>query len=186
MKVVCISGKAQSGKDTTAAIMQKMFWGYGDRVLVTHYADVLKYICQKFFRWDGKKDDYGRSLLQIVGTDRLRAHDENYFVDFITNILKLFKNNWDVVIIPDTRFPNEIKYMKDEGFDVYHIRVMRNNFDNGLSEEQKAHPSETALDDFPADILLTNDGNYVDLTKSIMDIVTDIQKEIESTRDTVD
>ena len=56
-KVILISGKAQNGKDTVANILREVLHENGERVLVTHYADLLKYICRNYFEWDGKKDE---------------------------------------------------------------------------------------------------------------------------------
>lgn len=57
MKVITISGKAQNGKDTTAGLLKAALEADGYKVLITHYADLLKYICKQFFGWDGQKDD---------------------------------------------------------------------------------------------------------------------------------
>lgn len=71
MKVILVSGKARSGKDSFAEELKKILIEKNKRVLVTHYAGLLKYICGEFFDWDGEKDEYGRSLLQKVGTERV-------------------------------------------------------------------------------------------------------------------
>jgi len=47
MKVICISGKAQHGKDTSANLLREELVNQCQSVLVTHYADLLKYICRK-------------------------------------------------------------------------------------------------------------------------------------------
>ena len=107
MKVICISGKAQNGKDTTASFMKQALEDKGQRVLIAHFGDLVKYICKTFFGWDGQKDERGRTLLQYVGTDKIRAVSPDYWVDFIVNILTIFKDEWDYVLIPDCRFPNE-------------------------------------------------------------------------------
>lgn len=167
-KVICISGKAQHGKDTTAEMLTFHLSTMGNhKVLIVHYADLLKFICTKYFGWNGGKDTKGRTLLQYVGTDTIRTQCPDYWVDFVTNFLKLFPDEWDYVIIPDCRFPNEIDGMRNAGFDVTHIRVVRPNFDNGLTEEQRCHPSENALDDFEYDIFLNNDGTLNDLTHKV-------------------
>lgn len=70
MKIVCISGKAQHGKDTTAKLLEEILEAQGNRVLIAHYGDLVKYVCKTFFGWDGKKDEKGRTLLQRVGTDK--------------------------------------------------------------------------------------------------------------------
>lgn len=107
MKIICISGKAQNGKDTTAKFLEETLTSQGHRVLIAHYGDLLKYICRAFFGWDGKKDEKGRSLLQYVGTDKIRAVSPDYWADFVVSILDIFPDEWDYVLLPDTRFPNE-------------------------------------------------------------------------------
>lgn len=162
MKVICISGKARHGKDFTASAMKEVLEENGQKVLIMHYADLLKFMCEKYFDWDGNKDEKGRSLLQYVGTEMVRSQDPDYWVKYIVGVFKLFRNVWDVVLISDVRFPNEIEGLRGYDWDVISIRVMRADFDNGLTSEQKSHSSETALDDYKFDITLSNDGtdNY--------------------------
>lgn len=167
MKVFVISGQARHGKDTTATIFKNELERKGYRVLITHYGDLLKYICTKFFEWDGFKDAKGRTLLQQIGTERVRKVDPDFWVNFIVNILKIFDGEWDYVFIPDTRFPNEVSNLTDAGFDVCHIRVERPHFDNGLTPEQRSHPSETALYGTIPDLTISNDGSICDLKEKI-------------------
>lgn len=173
MKVVLISGHAQNGKDACANIIKGCLVRSGKKVLVCHYGDLLKYICKTFFEWDGLKDNRGRTLLQYVGTDVIRAKREDYWVDFITGILGLFQNEWDYVLIPDTRFPNEVERMKEQ-FDTTHIRVERKHFKSPLSLEQQSHPSETALDSCVPDVLVQNDGSLEDLHKKIEEMILEV------------
>jgi molybdopterin-guanine dinucleotide biosynthesis protein len=167
MKVFTITGKARHGKDTIAEMMKDILEERGYRVLLTHYADLLKYICKTFFNWNGEKDEAGRTILQKVGTETVRTQKPDFWVDFIIDILNLFPYEWDVVIIPDTRFPNEIERLNEEGFDTEFVRVFRPNFDNGLTEEQKNHKSEIALDNYEADVEITNEGTLDELRKDI-------------------
>ena len=46
MKIVCISGKAQHGKDTTAKLLEEILEAQGNRVLIAHYGDLVKYVCR--------------------------------------------------------------------------------------------------------------------------------------------
>ncbi|MBQ3543401.1 MAG: hypothetical protein IJA34_00175 [Lachnospiraceae bacterium] len=156
MKVICISGKARHGKDTAAAWLHSELEQKGYKVLTTHYADLLKFICKNMFNWNGQKDDNGRQLLQYVGTDVVRKKKPDYWVDFIIDFLNLFENEWNYVLIPDCRFPNEIEKLRSSNIDVYTLRVERPNFDSGLTEEQLNHISETALDDYDFDFVLEN------------------------------
>lgn len=168
MKVIVISGSAGAGKDTLAGILRDQLEALDQRVLITHYADLLKFMCKNYFGWDGKKDQYGRGLIQYVGTDIVRKQNRNYWVDYIIGVLRLFDGEWDHVIIPDCRFPNEISRLKDAGFDTIHIKIVRPGFDNGMTEEQKNHESETALDGVEPDYLIWNVGCLDALRESVM------------------
>ena len=171
MKVVLISGKAQNGKDTTAGFLRDALEADGNRVLIAHYGDLVKYVCKTFFGWDGNKDERGRTLLQRVGTDAVRAQRPDFWVSFIGDILTLFPDDWDYVLIPDCRFPNEVDYLKTLGLDVTHLRVVRENFVSPHTPEQQAHPSETALDDVEPDYYIKNDGSLKDLRHKAIDWV---------------
>lgn len=167
MKVILISGKAQNGKDTAASILHSSLTNDGKKVLITHYADLLKFICKNYFGWDGQKDEKGRQMLQYVGTDVIRVKDPTLWVDFVAKMLKYFHSNWDYVIIPDCRFPNEITVMSD-AFDTVHLRVTREDFESPLTEEQLKHPSETALDNVEPDYYIPNNGTIKDLESTII------------------
>lgn len=171
MKVILISGHAQNGKDTTASMLMEKLTADGYKVLITHYADLLKYICKAFFGWDGNKDERGRTLLQYVGTDVIRKKAPDFWVDFISRILSYFDGDWDYVIIPDTRFPNEINRLKTDGFDVIHLRIVRSGFPSPLTPEQQRHPSETALDNTKPDYYIYNNSSLENLNSKIIEWV---------------
>lgn len=162
-KIICISGKAQHGKDTAAQLLYEELTNNGNKVLMTHYADLLKYICKSYFNWDGNKDETGRTILQKVGTDVVRVKQPDFWIDFIIQLLTLFPDEWDYVIIPDTRFPNEVHKWKTTPFESIHIRVQRPNFKSPLSQEQQQHLSETALDNEDPDFWLINSGTIESL-----------------------
>lgn len=174
MKIICISGKARSGKDTAASLIQNRLRGSGRRVLITHYADLLKFMCKQLFGWDGKKDERGRELLQYVGTDLVRAQDPDFWADFIIKELKIFSGLWDYVIIPDCRFPNELNRLREEGFQVTHVHVQREGYESGLTQTQKNHSSETAMQGVPADYTLRNQGTIADLMADVLNMLNKI------------
>lgn len=165
MKVVLVSAKAEHGKDYAAEVMKQELEGRGKKVLVAHYADLLKWVCKQFFSWNGEKDEEGRSLLQRVGTEKIRSVYPYYWSGFLQSILKCFPDEWDYVIIPDVRFPDEIEVMQE--FDCVSVRVIRDNFETSLTAEQQSHASETSLDDWDFDVVLHNhsDEKFADDVK---------------------
>ena len=158
MKIICISGKAEHGKTTTAKVIKTILSERGYHILITNYAGILKFICTSLFDWDGQKNEEGRRLLQHVGTDVVRKQDPDFWVNFMRSVLKLCPNEWDYVLIDDVRFPNEIEGLQND-FDVITLRVSRPDYENKLTEEQRQHPSETALDDYHFDYMIVNPGD---------------------------
>lgn len=171
MRIILISGTAGSGKDTVGGILQENFEADGYKVLVTHFADLVKYVSANFCGWNGVKDIAGRSVLQKVGTDIVRKWNEDYWVDFLIDMLSLFGHRYDYVLIPDARFPNEVSKIKEKWPDTIHLRVERAKFKTHLTDEQLRHESETALTSVMPDIWVHNDGDLVDLVDTLSDFV---------------
>ena len=172
MKVCCISAKARHGKDTAAELIKEHLEYRGQRVLITHFADLLKFICTKYFGWDGQKDERGRTLLQYIGTDVVGAQNPTFWAEFVVSILNMFKKDWDYVLIPDCRYPHEVATV-ERAFDTTVLRVERPNFDNGLTEAQKRHPSEVDMDNYRFDIILYNDAGLEEFKAKIVEFTED-------------
>lgn len=171
-KIILISGKARSGKDTFAKIFKEDAEQDDKKCLIIKYGDMLKFVCSKYFNWNGEKDEIGRTLLQQVGTNLIRKNNYDALVNCVIEIVKGLSTEFDYVLIPDVRFYNEINKWKEYGFDCVTVRIDRwyetSNgkfvlYDNGLTEEQKNHTSEIALDDYVFDYRIDNTeyGIYV-------------------------
>lgn len=174
MEIVLVSGKARSGKDSFAKELKKKLEEKGKKVVITHYADSLKHICKYFFDWDGNKDERGRNLLQKVGTEGFRKKYPNFWINFIKNILEVFPDEWDFVIIPDCRFKNEIELWKQDGYCVHTVRMERMDYQTELTVEQQHHQSEIDLDDYEFDIKFCCPNNYKNIIIAAEDFVEDI------------
>lgn len=173
-KFICLSGKAQHGKDTTANFLKSELEKQGYSVIIVHQADLLKFICKNYFGWNGEKDEYGRDLLQKVGTDVIRKAKPDFWVDFIGEVTSFFDGRWAYILIPDTRFPNEIEKLRTPTSEVFHVKVVRPNFVSPLTTEQQLHSSETALDDVKSDYVILNDGDTGSLRDNVAAIALDI------------
>lgn len=165
--IFLISGLARHGKNTVANILSDKLDGKSINIAM---ADYLKIILKKYYNWDGKKDECGRQLLQYIGTDKIREELgwDTFHVERVCQDIKIIKNDYDYIFIPDARFKNEILYTKAKfPYNTTTIRVERPNFKSALTEEQKKHRSEVDLNDFKHDYYIVNNGNLEDLTHEI-------------------
>jgi len=104
MRVILISGKAEHGKDYVGNMIVKYLQSQGKRVMVMHFADMLKYCCKQYMGWDGNKDEAGRRILQQVGTDWRIGRNERIWADMTVMIAQHFSEQFDYCIVPDWRF----------------------------------------------------------------------------------
>lgn len=175
MKILNISGKARHGKTSVAEIIKNVLEKKGKKVLIINYADTLKFYCKEYFGWDGKKNDEGRSILQRIGTDIVRQRDPDFWVKCVDNFLSVFGEDFDLVIIPDCRFVNECEHFRLV-YPVMNIRVERLDFENDLTEEQRNHPSETALNGYSFNYYLESESGLDKLestVKSFLKVIKD-------------
>ena len=170
MKIILISGKSGSGKDTLANFMRKEYEAQGKKVLTIHFADGVT------------KDVAARTLFQTLGTDKVRKKFPNYWANLVGQFLSAIDGDFDYVLIPDTRFLNEISHVKRYNKDCVTIRINKLNgdgtfiFNPALTPEQNVHPSECELDDYCCDIMINNCDTLVELEKDSKEIVKMIEK----------
>lgn len=166
MKVILISAKARAGKDVSATILKALLEKANKRILIIHYADYLKFFCKEHLGFTSKEAPGGRELLQHFGTDVVRKNYQDTWVDMMVALLKGIYTEYDYVIIPDVRFPNEIEKIK-ENFNCITLRIVRSNFETVLGKEEQEHVSETALDDYEFEHVIFNNGTLDDLGESL-------------------
>ena len=182
--IVGISGKAGSGKDTAAKMLEvlyanpdisyedfanKRYKNFAD-IQIVHFADSLKETVQVLFRigeWEtntqeGKKTTINwigktvRELLQGIGQGLRDAIDPNLWV----KILFANTEGWTNYIIADVRYPNEIKAIKERNGIL--LRIDRKGAGAGN------HSSEIALDDYKEwDVHIENNGSIEDLFEAM-------------------
>jgi hypothetical protein len=179
MRLIGISGKFMSGKDTLAEILSKQYEKIGKKTKILKFADSLKQICsilggtdlEDQYTQDGKMKmnaanmTNGR-LQQIVGTT-LREHvNENIW---IFPVIEYYKKNPDTVcIISDCRFKNEAEEIRKNGGIL--IRINREISNDSFGRDRN-HISETDLDDYPFDVVIENNRTVEDLNKIISQFI---------------
>ena len=182
--IIGISGKAGSGKDTAAKMLEvlyanpdisyedfanKRYKNFAD-IQIVHFADSLKETAQVLFRigeWEtntqeGKKTTINwigktvRELLQGIGQGLRDAIDPNLWV----KILFANTEDWSNYIIADVRYPNEVYAIKKRNGIL--LRIDRKGAGAGN------HSSETALDDYKEwDVHIENNGSIEDLFEAM-------------------
>ena len=170
-KIILISGKGEHGKTTTANfIKQKLELFFDKRVVIVSFASYLKFVCEKYFGWNGKKDEEGRHKLQYVGTDVVRKKQPDFWVKTVGDFIRVFEDDFDFFIIDDCRFVDEVNYFTDiQPMDTLKIRVTRTNFESSLTPTQMQHPSETGLDNYSDfDLYIYSENGKDNLRKVIM------------------
>jgi hypothetical protein len=96
-------------------------------------------------------------------------------------------DNPEIAIITDVRFPNEAAYVKENGG--YTVDVVR-RLEDGTQYldpgRDPKHPSETALDDYTFDYVISvRDGDLVSLKAKALAVLTNILIE-EKKKDALD
>ena len=150
-RIVLLSGKARSGKDSTAIFLKQKLDG---STLIIHNADYLKYMCMQYLGWDGSRNETSRKLLQELGTDKIRATRPMFWIERTCDVIDILQDKYDYFVVADTRFKNEIWYPKARfptpGL-VTTVRITRTDYESDLTPEQKNHYSEIDLDNFEHD-----------------------------------
>lgn len=165
-KIYILSGKARCGKDTVADIIEEYF--KDKKVIKLSYSYYLKDYLKRMNMYD--ETNKPRSLMQDFGQNLLRKIDPNFLIDRLLEDIEVFSYFYDIIIITDARMKDEIIIPKKRYNNVKTIRVVRNNYDNGLTEEEKNDITETNLDDFKEfDEIIENDSNLKEYVWRFLD-----------------
>lgn len=119
----------------------------------------------------GEMYDKDPEILQFWGTNfRRQFCDKNYWVNYtlkkINELLKL-SDSIKYIIIPDTRFINEVEAVHNYGG--LYIKVVRTNDDGSTyiaKDRDPNHQSEIELENYPADVTLTA-TDLIELEKEV-------------------
>jgi len=121
--------------------------------------------------WYEDKTEITRVILQLYGTDIFRNRvNDNWWVNQMKE--RVLASDSDIILITDTRFPNEIEEMYVDSYETITIRIQRNI---NTQERIASHASETSLDDWTEwDYVVENNGTLEDLKSSAELVVNSI------------
>ena len=166
-KIITFSGKAQSGKNLCAFLIKQGLKSKGIKVFEMAYADYLKCICVKNFGYAEDKKSEFRTFLQEFGTEKVRFIDKDFWVKIVSMTIDLLKDDFDVFLITDARFENELNHdVFSQEHEIYNILIKRDIL-SGLTEEELNHSSEQLAerDEVLFDCVIRNDSSLGDLEK---------------------
>jgi hypothetical protein len=162
VKLIGISGKKRSGKDTAAAIIQAAF--PAGMVATLAFALALKQevaiACGVTMQYMDEHRDAFRPIWQWWGTDfRRDLFSDRYWLSRAEEQIQLNElAGFDCTILTDVRFPNEADLIRDRGGILIRIET-------GLYMD--AHRSETELDDWPFNYTLHNDSTLEKFSEDV-------------------
>ena len=158
-KIFIVSGKARSGKNKISKIIEKY---YSNKKSITiSFGHYIKDYAKRVSEWDGSEETKPRELLQQLGIELIRNKINNkLFINRILEDIEIFSYFYDIIVVNDARLIDEIEILKKNYPNSISIRVIRNNYDNKLTIEQKNHLTEIDLDEFNNfDYIVENDKN---------------------------
>ena len=189
--IIAMCGRAGSGKDTSARIIQELLEENHLVGKTLAFAGPLKRVCQEIVgsafsippeHFVGSQDeknssleDYGlpdwsgRKILQFIGTEGFRTiHPEVWPRLCIANAKQLLHAGAHGVIITDCRFLSEEQMVHDAGGVV--IRTHRSKVEDDFQGIQ-GHQSELEIAKLKTDFELDNNGTLEELRDQLIDVL---------------
>lgn len=168
-KLIGLTGKARSGKDTVATLLQKHYMlqnisfagpiraalramiGLDDR----HFHGDLKEVSL------GWVDKSPRQLMQTLGTEWARGCvDQDFWIKVAKKNIDYYRGIGTNVIVTDVRFENEADFIRREGGELWHV------IRPGV-ESVAAHASEAGVRQDTLDYIILNDQGLQELEDQV-------------------
>ena len=156
MKVFVIGGAARSGKSTLGNLLKEELKDYGYKPCVMQITSPLYGYAENYFNYDPNRDSKPREFLQKMGIEIIKEKlgKKDFLLNRLYVDIEILSNFFDVFIITDARLITEFLSIKAKYDDVVSIKLVRKNFDNKLTEEEKNHITEK-------EITMYNDFDYI-------------------------
>lgn len=150
MKLIGLAGRSGVGKSTLSATYLRPLGfnevGIADEIKIRAVATGVATYEEVFV---GPKPAHVRTWLQEEGTERGRnVFGEDVWVRALLARLRKVEETWgiDQFVVTDVRFVNEVEFIHKHGGIVLRIDAPTRFANNGMTAEQRQHPSECDLD----------------------------------------
>lgn len=170
-KIYILSGKAKSGKDLVSKIITNYY--RDKKCICLSYSYYLKDYVKRITGWDGSEENKPREMLQKVGIELIKNKINNkLFINRLLEDVDVFSYFYDIIVVTDARLIEEVEIPKEKLDNVITIRINRDNIDNNLTNEQKSHLTEIALDNYSNfDYIIDNNKDYSYLENKVNKIL---------------
>lgn len=170
-KIFLISGKARSGKNQISKIIEKYYSNM--KTITISFGHYIKDYAKRISDWDGSEETKPRELLQHLGIELIRNKiNKRLFINRILEDIDIFSYFYDIIVISDVRLIDEIEILKEKYPSSISIRVIRDDYDNKLTRDEKNHLTEIDLDSY------TNFDYVVNNNEKLEEIVNKILSEV--------
>ena len=161
MPIIAFGGAMTAGKTYAASYVAQHVYN----PTIAAFADEVKSIAMCSFGWDGQKDERGRRLLQVIGTEAGREYNPDIWVNKLERTVKPLMSD-HTIIIHDCRFPNEVDWVRDN----LGIAILIKSPYALLSGLSTTHASETAMYDANWSTFITNnkDEQFLEDLKNLL------------------
>lgn len=181
LPIIGIAGRARSGKDTIAQIIQQEY-----RCMTYAFAEPLKAMLRAIGLDEqdlngGRKDELNndfqatpRHMMQTLGTEwgRDTINDNIWVIAAAQRIKQMHRSQPDAtILITDVRFQNEADFVRKHGF-LIHVERPIQRIDGST------HRSESRLSMLDSDYIIINDGDLEHLREEALRIASSISIEV--------
>ena len=176
--IFCVCGKAGSGKSLVGNYLKHEYLKKNLKVIISPYTKYLKKYIEEITRKKINEKNKPRAMLQQLSSKLIKDKlgYKEFFINRQIEDISIYKYFFDIIIIPDVRFPNEIDILKEKFDNVISICVKRHNYNNGLTKEEKQDITETSLDNYHKfDYILDNQNNK-NFKNDVINIIDNIEK----------
>ena len=162
MKIFIIGGCARSGKSTFGNLLKEELKDYGYKPCVMQITNPLYSYAENYFNYDPNKDQKPREFLQKMGIEIIKEKlgKKDFLLNRLYEDIEILSNFFDVFIITDARLIHEFLSVKAKYDDVVSIKLVRKDYDNKLTLEEKNHITEKEIE-------MYNDFDYIIYNKGI-------------------
>ena len=195
MRIYAIAGKKRSGKTTVAKLMQDYYqhlsftkpdYANIGAVMTLPLAEPIKMATASILEAIGIKypvpylegafkeshvhplGTSPRRLMQVIGTEVGRTLNKDFWIDILRHRVAVRQANSKVFIVPDVRFENEAKALRQMGAVFIHVER------EGATGD--SHASESGIRVRRGDFVLTNNGTVDQLKESVQGIVNAVEE----------